>query len=663
MPLPKPTLDSRCFDQLVSECRALLSRAAPGWTDHNASDPGITLLELFAWVGEQNFYRLDRLSDEALRAFVRLLGIEPQPPAVARTVVAIGTMGVAIELPPRVQVGAGPSALFETTSALLVSPAQLKKVVAGAVDFTAANRSAEPFSAFGPRPRPGHALVLGFDRALAPPGATVTLHVWTERWEEDATTRAALMAEHAAPCARPIDWRRHYRVRTLWEYLSSSGAWGSLADVVDETRALTLTGFVHFTAPIDHGTSGPEALSLVRCRIASGRFECAPHLAQVALNAVTCEHALSRAPRDLGRSRGHAGAVFAVGEVPLVAGTTKLVLDDGAGRTMTDWAEVPDWDRAGAHDRVFCVDPEQGLLQSGDGLRGEILPADFHLHAAYRVGGGSAGNVGAGTLTSVPPTAANLALVPQLASLGAPLVVRQPLPATGGNAREPIERAQATAFDAASAIDKAVTIEDIERLALATPGVPVARARAIANMDPLLPCCSAPGVVTLVLIPICPRPAPRPSQALLDAVARYIGARRLVTSEIRTVAPRYRRVSVQAVLYVADDADTQRVVRQARARIDAYFDPITGGVNGSGWPFGRAVYRSDVLALLAATSGVTRVTGLGFVVGYGPVDRPICENVVLCPDELVRPGRHRLLIESQIVRNLQRSEPHDCESH
>ena len=179
------------------------------------------------------------------------------------------------------------------------------------------------------------------------------------------------------------------------------------------------------------------------------------------------------------------------------------------------------------------------------------------------------------------------------------------------------------AFDAASAIDKAVTIEDIERLALATPGVPVARARAIANMDPLLPCYSAPGVVTLVLIPICPRPAPRPSQALLDAVARYIGARRLVTSEIRTVAPRYRRVSVQAVLHVADDADTQRVVRQARARIDAYFDPITGGVNGSGWPFGRAVYRSEVLALLAATSGVDACHGAGvcgWVWSGGPAD-------------------------------------------
>src|SRR5712671_5244160 len=90
MPLPKPSLDNRRFDQLVGEGRALIPRLAPRWTDQNASDPGITLLELGAWLAEQNIYRFDRVSDEALRAFVRLIGIEPAMPATARTVVSIG---------------------------------------------------------------------------------------------------------------------------------------------------------------------------------------------------------------------------------------------------------------------------------------------------------------------------------------------------------------------------------------------------------------------------------------------------------------------------------------------------------------------------------------------------------------------------------------------
>ena len=73
MPLPKPALDNRVYDQLVAEGRAQIPRLAPRWTDHNASDPGITLLELTAWLGEQNIYRFDRPSDEVLRGFARLV--------------------------------------------------------------------------------------------------------------------------------------------------------------------------------------------------------------------------------------------------------------------------------------------------------------------------------------------------------------------------------------------------------------------------------------------------------------------------------------------------------------------------------------------------------------------------------------------------------------
>src|SRR5688500_17623484 len=100
MPLPKPTLDTRTFDQLVAEGRALIPRLAPRWTDHNASDPGITLLELAAWLSEQNFYRFDRVTAEAERAFLRLVGITPRPPALAQAVIAIeSTHASALALP------------------------------------------------------------------------------------------------------------------------------------------------------------------------------------------------------------------------------------------------------------------------------------------------------------------------------------------------------------------------------------------------------------------------------------------------------------------------------------------------------------------------------------------------------------------------------------
>ncbi len=74
MPLPQPNLDDRTFDDLVAEARAMIPRLAPGWTNYNPSDPGITLIELFAWLTEMMLYRLNRVPDEHYEVFLELIG-------------------------------------------------------------------------------------------------------------------------------------------------------------------------------------------------------------------------------------------------------------------------------------------------------------------------------------------------------------------------------------------------------------------------------------------------------------------------------------------------------------------------------------------------------------------------------------------------------------
>jgi len=656
MPLPKPALDNRRFDQLVSESRALLARHAPQWTDHNASDPGITLLELGAWLGEQTIYRFDRLSQEARRAFVRLLGIEPRPAGVARSVVALQA-DTALALPARMQLAGAVGALFETLDPVQVSPARLLRVAAEGrrlSEESGRNAARSAFAPFGSRPRPGHALLLGFDRALDAHDTELALHVWTRGWAQDESVRAALAAE--AP-AGSSSWHAHYRVRTVWEVQTGTG-WRALDAVVDETRALSLSGFVHFAAPQGH-TPAADGLFYLRCRIVSGRFECPPELVHIAFNAVQCEHALTRDTRNIGISRGHAAARFAIGESPVVAGSVTLNLEHASGDRQADWTEVPDWDRIGAHARAFVLDAERGEIESGDGLRGQRLPAGYAVCVSYRSGGGSTGNLSAGTLTALPLDAVNIARAPALATLATAPAVSQPFPAQGGSARESLATAQARAYERANEADKAVTLEDFERLALATPGVPIGRVAAVAGLDPLLPCYSAAGTVTVVAIPACPAPAPMPSRAMLDAIAHHLAPRRLVTSALHVIAPRYRRVAVQASLHLSCNADALAVERAAHAGLDTFLDPLRGGPDGSGWPFGRAVYRSEILALLAQVPGVARVTALGLIAGSG---QPLCDRIDLCAHELVRAGRHRLRIETGIPRILQRSEPNECES-
>jgi hypothetical protein len=74
MPLRVLNLDDRTYDDLVEEALAMLPRYAPAWTNHNPSDPGITVIELLAYITELLIYRLNRVTRESKLCFLQLLG-------------------------------------------------------------------------------------------------------------------------------------------------------------------------------------------------------------------------------------------------------------------------------------------------------------------------------------------------------------------------------------------------------------------------------------------------------------------------------------------------------------------------------------------------------------------------------------------------------------
>jgi hypothetical protein len=84
MPIQLPNLDDRTYADLLAEMRALIPGHAPEWTDHNESDPGIMLLELFAWLTESLIYRTNRIPDASKVRFLELLGVKVQPAQPAR---------------------------------------------------------------------------------------------------------------------------------------------------------------------------------------------------------------------------------------------------------------------------------------------------------------------------------------------------------------------------------------------------------------------------------------------------------------------------------------------------------------------------------------------------------------------------------------------------
>ena len=100
MPIPLPNLDNRTFEDLVDEMRALIPRYAPDWTDHNLSDPGMTLIDLFAWLAEALIYRLNRIPQGSEARFLELLGagFQSARPATATLVVTASELAAPLTI-------------------------------------------------------------------------------------------------------------------------------------------------------------------------------------------------------------------------------------------------------------------------------------------------------------------------------------------------------------------------------------------------------------------------------------------------------------------------------------------------------------------------------------------------------------------------------------
>src|SRR3979490_3551755 len=93
MALPVPNLDDRRFQDLVDDAKRLVQQKCPEWTDHNVSDPGVTLIETFAWMPDQVLYRLNRVPERNYIKFLELIGVRLFPPTAARAAITFWLAG------------------------------------------------------------------------------------------------------------------------------------------------------------------------------------------------------------------------------------------------------------------------------------------------------------------------------------------------------------------------------------------------------------------------------------------------------------------------------------------------------------------------------------------------------------------------------------------
>lgn len=157
---------------------------------------------------------------------------------------------------------------------------------------------------------------------------------------------------------------------------------------------------------------------------------------------------------------------------------------------------------------------------------------------------------------------------------------------------------------------RATTALDLERVALATPDTQVVRARAFPGLDLTVPGWRAPGTVTVVVLTPEPPDRPEASPSTLRAVRAHLGAARTIGTRVRVLGPRYVPVSVAVRVRVAERADPVRVLAAVERAVRRFLHPLEGGPDGRGWPFGRDVYRTEVLAVAGGVPGVDLATSV-----------------------------------------------------
>ncbi len=350
--------------------------------------------------------------------------------------------------------------------------------------------------------------------------------------------------------------------------------------------------------------------------------------------------------------------------VPLLGGTVRVWTSDSTG--CRPWRVVASLHRSTPESQDVLVDHLTGTLTFGDGERGMYPRAGETVLVAAELTRGTAGTptqLARWSIAHHPVTGAVTGLAPidprtlTVAALpGRAAVPADDLRSGRGRAARAVwahERLVETAplgtldqLDRAAVLaltrpGRAVTLVDYERIALEVPGTAIRRSRAWAELDPALPGLIAEGTVTVVVVPGLPVGRPTPTPATLAVIRRWLCPRRSLGTRLVVTGPTYLEVTIRAQVRALPGVDRNRVAAAATARLHAFFDPLTGGPAGHGWPFGRDIHRAEVMSVLDAVPGVDYVSTLEM---SAPGREPGCGSLCLGPTHLVASGQHEVVV-------------------
>lgn len=606
MTLPVPNLDDRRFQDLVDDAKRLVQQRCPEWTDHNVSDPGVTLLEALAWMTDQLLYRLNRVPDRNYVKFLELIGVKFFPPTAARVDV---TFWLSAPQPETVTIPAGTEVATirtQTEYAIVFSSLADLHIVMCSLTRAASAIEGQPvrdhtdalalntgFYCFDTVPKPGDVFLIGLSDAA--PSCAVDLRF-----------SCRIEGVGVDPSFPPLAWE----------------AWGGddwvRCDVDrDTTGGLNRDGDVVLHLPTSHATSIIDRVRAgwVRARVTEPEegqpeYSASPEIRSLSVFTIGGTAATVNASlvvgEVIGTSEGVPGGRLQLKRRPVVQWESPLVVEVAEPDGWQEWNEVPNFAASEPGDRHFAVDAVSGAISFGPAVRladgalrtyGAVPSPGAAIRVpAYRTGGGRQGNVARGTLSVLKSS------IPYVAK------VENRFPAEGGVDGEDIDEAKLRGPIILRTRDRAVTAEDYEHITReAAPEI--ARVRCIeAKEGP------DAGSVRVLIVPAVTsgHDALRfeqlePTRDTSEKVKRRLDECRILGSRILVEPPAYLGLTVVARLRARPRIDRTRLQQEALDALYQHFHPTEGGPEHSGWPFGRPVQSGEVYAALQRLRGTELV--------------------------------------------------------
>lgn len=666
MALPDPAVDSRSYREIITEALARVPVHTPEWNNLGASDPGVTLLQVFAFIAESAIYRANRIPKRNRQKFLRLLGIGQRAAQPARGIVSF-TAPQPYVLAAGVKLAAG-NVPFVTQTGLGVLPVETRMYFKQRVpDSRRAEISDRYNRLYASIREPAQALDFYETQLLAPPTAgalapaldlttTVDRSLWIALL---APPRTVLNDVRALLADQPITLGVAPALNAEGKTLFPAGLPASIArptlvyeapvasakspiyralPVLSADDVLAQPGLVELRlpslaeldtwrnlGPLQTGVGGyPPALdnaqdlarliTWIRIRVPPGDPNAtAGSAARVVLSWVGANAASVLQKVHVAGERLPDGT----GEPDQVARLANgNVLPEGVVLTVNGevWTRVEDL--ADASPEVAPRAPRHAdatALPIAVGPNAYVLdPATGEIRYNARPPRGAiivcSYDYGGGRVGDV-----GIGAVSRIVNPPAGLKVTNPIPTWGAADLETLDEAEERVPQSVRHREVAAAREDFEKIVARTPGVELGRSEVLPLMNPDLPNQVAEGNVTVLVIPRTDpqQPeAPRPDAQFLQTVCDYLEPRRVLTTELHIRGPVYRRIGIGIGIQGVPGRAEAPLANDVSAAVANFLSPLTGGFEGKGWPLGKTVDPAEVLAAASRVPGVARVNGV-----------------------------------------------------